>query len=104
MDVFNFFIILIYFDGRFECIFLETKSIVAPEIMVLLKLMSCSIFRHQGFLSRRLIFRARNFTCSPDWARKKMGVQNENTRLNETQLETVLVARYYLISTDSFHF
>ena len=44
------------------------------------------------FLSRRPIFRARNFFCVPDQAREKMGAQNQFTRLIETQLEKLLLA------------
>ena len=46
------------------------------------------------FLSRRSIFRAP----------KKMGAQNQSTRVIETQLETFLFILYYPSSTYSFHF
>ena len=39
-----------------------------------------------------------------DRAREKMGAQNQNASLIETQLEKLLFALYYLNSTYSFHF
>ena len=32
------------------------------------------------FSFRHPIFRAHNFTCAPDWARKEMGTQNQSVR------------------------
>ena len=51
------------------------------------------------FLSGRLIFRARNFTCAPDQARKKMGAQNQIANPIETQQETLPFDLYYLNNT-----
>ena len=42
------------------------------------------------FVSRRPIFWERNFTCSPDRARKNMSAQNQSARPIETQLEILL--------------
>ena len=55
-------------------------------------------------LSWRPTFRARNSTCVPNQARKKMRAQNQSTYPIETQLETLLFVLYYLNSTYSFHF
>ena len=56
------------------------------------------------FLSRRPNFRARNFTWVLDWARKKIGPENQSARSIEIQLETSLFALNYLNSTSSFYF
>ena len=56
------------------------------------------------FLSRRPIFRARNFTYAPDQARKKVGPQIQSARLIKTKLKTLIFVLYYLSSTNNFHF
>ena len=56
------------------------------------------------FLSRRPTFWARNFTCAPDRAHKKMGGQNQSVRPIEIQLETLLFMLYDLKRTSSFCF
>ena len=60
--------------------------------------------RKEKFPSRRLIFRARNFTCMPDRARRKTDSQNQSARWIEKQLETLLFAFCYLSSTYNLHF
>ena len=61
--------------------------------------------QHRGGqnFSKRPTFRARNFTCAPDRARK-MGGQILIESPIETQLETLVFVLYYLNKTCSFHF
>ena len=56
------------------------------------------------FPSRRPIFRARNFSCIPDWASRKTDSQNQSARRIEKQLETLIFALCYLGSTYNLHF
>ena len=60
------------------------------------------------FTSTRPIFRAHNFICAPDRARKKKkkGSQNQTqcARLIDKQLETSIFVLYYLDEACNFHF
>ena len=52
--------------------------------------LECDLRGVDKCLSRGPIFRARNFTCAPNRAHKKMDAQNQSARPIETQQETFL--------------
>ena len=59
--------------------------------------------RMHKFLSRCLTFWARNFTCTPHQAHKKMRTQKQSPGPIETQLKPLLFVIYCLNSTYSFY-
>ena len=78
--------------------------------LIFLQILMISFTGVYKFLSRCPIFRMRNFTCAPDWARKKMGAQNQlhvdgNTTRNIAFCS--LLPKYHLqpsfLMSKSFH-